>query len=392
MHKRTTHLVCKRVIDAVGTPKYLRAMEWGIPVVSYHWILDSIKEGELQPTSNYKTDRWDDSADALSLECAALSRSRVPLQTLSRNRLPNAQEISKPGSQISPYSIHHASKIRSQHVGHNVQAMHAARSSAALTAEPHARPASNTHARHVNPSLQPSASRPQQPVQQNLQEEFSFGRPPQPRQPAAMLAPDAAAAPEDMEDSDDPDPTPGGTPEFSFAIGRKNTQEHIQRQPIFPPTATAARATQHHQAPNPPPFRPSASMFGSAPHSVTGSSRAMAARQAAHGTHGGNKDSGSDPDTPRLPDGPLQQYEQRCVAAAAGASATAVRHTGHTTMQQCRQAIEISPLPSGCEISKSGMSSPSLQEGLVTQVMCCMLTVWAVTILVSLACILDSIL
>lgn len=40
---RTTHLVCHTVVGAFSQPKYLKALEWGIPVVSYCWLVDSMQ-------------------------------------------------------------------------------------------------------------------------------------------------------------------------------------------------------------------------------------------------------------------------------------------------------------------------------------------------------------
>jgi hypothetical protein len=33
----STHLVCKVLLDAHCSPKYLKALEWGIDIISYQW-------------------------------------------------------------------------------------------------------------------------------------------------------------------------------------------------------------------------------------------------------------------------------------------------------------------------------------------------------------------
>lgn len=73
----TTHLICRRLLDAFGTPKYIKALEWGIHIVSPAWLFDSLKAGVVLPPENYKTD----SAEALEALHALLtaSPSRTPL-------------------------------------------------------------------------------------------------------------------------------------------------------------------------------------------------------------------------------------------------------------------------------------------------------------------------
>ncbi|KAI8472862.1 MAG: hypothetical protein J3K34DRAFT_467007 [Monoraphidium minutum] len=41
----TTHLVCRRLLDAFGSARYRMALEWGIHVVSYRWLADSAPDG-----------------------------------------------------------------------------------------------------------------------------------------------------------------------------------------------------------------------------------------------------------------------------------------------------------------------------------------------------------
>lgn len=56
-HGVTTVLVCHRLIDAFGSAKYFRAMQWGIPVVSYDWLIESYIAGRVLPMDGFKTDR-----------------------------------------------------------------------------------------------------------------------------------------------------------------------------------------------------------------------------------------------------------------------------------------------------------------------------------------------
>lgn len=52
----TSHLVCKRLIDAVGGPKHTAALRWGVKVVSAAWLEDSAAAGRVQPEAAYKDD------------------------------------------------------------------------------------------------------------------------------------------------------------------------------------------------------------------------------------------------------------------------------------------------------------------------------------------------
>ncbi len=56
-HGITAVLVCHRLIDAFGSAKYFRAMQWGIPVVSYDWLIESYIAGRVLPMDGFKTDR-----------------------------------------------------------------------------------------------------------------------------------------------------------------------------------------------------------------------------------------------------------------------------------------------------------------------------------------------
>jgi hypothetical protein len=53
---RTTHLVCKRLIDCFGTLKYQKALEWGIQIVTYDWLLASSAAGAAVSEQDFKDD------------------------------------------------------------------------------------------------------------------------------------------------------------------------------------------------------------------------------------------------------------------------------------------------------------------------------------------------
>ena len=52
----TTVLCCKSLVSSFGSEKFHRALEWGIPVVSWRWIEQSIALRSIQPFDHYKTD------------------------------------------------------------------------------------------------------------------------------------------------------------------------------------------------------------------------------------------------------------------------------------------------------------------------------------------------
>ncbi|MEW5302119.1 MAG: hypothetical protein WDW36_004929 [Sanguina aurantia] len=52
----TTHLLCYRLLDAFGSPKYNCALAWGVRIVSYNWIYESCSAGRLLPVGDFKTD------------------------------------------------------------------------------------------------------------------------------------------------------------------------------------------------------------------------------------------------------------------------------------------------------------------------------------------------
>ena len=45
IHGKTTHLVCRVLLDASGGIKYATALALGIPVVSHAWLHDSLAAG-----------------------------------------------------------------------------------------------------------------------------------------------------------------------------------------------------------------------------------------------------------------------------------------------------------------------------------------------------------
>lgn len=53
----STHLVCNHILDSFGTAKYVKALEWGIPIVSYEWVLESVQAGRALPVQDYKDDQ-----------------------------------------------------------------------------------------------------------------------------------------------------------------------------------------------------------------------------------------------------------------------------------------------------------------------------------------------
>ena len=60
VHNRTTHLVCRRVVDSVGTLKYVKALEWGLAIVSHRWLTASVQAGKLLPTAMFKSDVFEE--------------------------------------------------------------------------------------------------------------------------------------------------------------------------------------------------------------------------------------------------------------------------------------------------------------------------------------------
>ncbi|GFH11661.1 BRCT domain-containing protein, partial [Haematococcus lacustris] len=54
---QTTHLVCKSIVEAVGSLKYVKALEWGAKVVAHEWLVQSAALGRALPVAGFKTDK-----------------------------------------------------------------------------------------------------------------------------------------------------------------------------------------------------------------------------------------------------------------------------------------------------------------------------------------------
>jgi hypothetical protein len=76
-HGVTAVLVCHRLIDAFGSAKYFKAMQWGIPVVSYDWLIESYIAGHALPIDHFKTDRL----QRVQLDLPALQTAATTLQS-----------------------------------------------------------------------------------------------------------------------------------------------------------------------------------------------------------------------------------------------------------------------------------------------------------------------
>ncbi|GIL66511.1 hypothetical protein Vafri_19974 [Volvox africanus] len=88
----STHLVCKDLFRALYGPKYVRALQWGVHIVSFRWIYDSLQAGHLLPTAGYKADEPGPAhvalhqAVSLRVRTAVLQdASRVPFGELCTN-------------------------------------------------------------------------------------------------------------------------------------------------------------------------------------------------------------------------------------------------------------------------------------------------------------------
>lgn len=75
MHNKTTHLVCRRIMDCFGAAKYQKALQWGVHIVSFDWIIDSVRAGRFLPEPEYKTDR---------LEALCITPSPLPIKQYRR--------------------------------------------------------------------------------------------------------------------------------------------------------------------------------------------------------------------------------------------------------------------------------------------------------------------
>ncbi|KAL5526618.1 DPB11 [Sanghuangporus sanghuang] len=49
LSRRNTHLIC----PCGSGPKFMKALEWGIPVLSLQWLFDTVKSGEIHGVDNY---------------------------------------------------------------------------------------------------------------------------------------------------------------------------------------------------------------------------------------------------------------------------------------------------------------------------------------------------
>ncbi|GIL69676.1 hypothetical protein Vretifemale_508 [Volvox reticuliferus] len=90
--RHSTHLVCKDLFRAFYGPKYVKALHWGVHIVSFRWIYDSLQAGQLLLTAAYKADEPGPAdvalhqAVSLRARIAALQEaSRVPLGELCIN-------------------------------------------------------------------------------------------------------------------------------------------------------------------------------------------------------------------------------------------------------------------------------------------------------------------
>jgi hypothetical protein len=51
--------VCRRILDSVGSAKFTRALQCGVPIVSMQWLTDSAAAGRPLPEADYNTDASD---------------------------------------------------------------------------------------------------------------------------------------------------------------------------------------------------------------------------------------------------------------------------------------------------------------------------------------------
>ncbi|PNH08232.1 hypothetical protein TSOC_005210, partial [Tetrabaena socialis] len=98
--RKTTHLVSRDLYAQYASAKYYKALEWGMAIVSFRWVYDSLQAGKLLPLAPYKSDT-PGPADAALREavqqrrCAAAAAAamaaavplpqRIPFQTLCAN-------------------------------------------------------------------------------------------------------------------------------------------------------------------------------------------------------------------------------------------------------------------------------------------------------------------
>ncbi|GLC75557.1 hypothetical protein PLESTF_001656600 [Pleodorina starrii] len=81
--RHSTHLVCKNLLASFNEPKYVKSVHWGITIVSFSWVYDSLRAGQLLPTAGYKSDNPGPAAAALR-EAASLYMRLAALQPVPR--------------------------------------------------------------------------------------------------------------------------------------------------------------------------------------------------------------------------------------------------------------------------------------------------------------------
>jgi hypothetical protein len=99
----STHLVCRDLLSACNETKYVKALHWGIHIVSFRWIYDSLQAGRLLTLSAYKCDEPSPAYLALSKAVArrikltaAQQMGRQALQQLCANT--NLPSVIQPGA------------------------------------------------------------------------------------------------------------------------------------------------------------------------------------------------------------------------------------------------------------------------------------------------------
>ncbi len=88
MARKTTHLLLKDVLGQYRSEKTCRALDWGIAVVSFRWLYDSLQAGALLlQLGDYITDRPGEAHRALAVASAAAG-PRQPLALIHVNCAP----------------------------------------------------------------------------------------------------------------------------------------------------------------------------------------------------------------------------------------------------------------------------------------------------------------
>jgi hypothetical protein len=182
----TTTLVCKRLLDAFGTPKYTRALEWGLPVVTWSWLVDCMEQRRLLPTFYYKTDRLDCPGDILLSDKALLL---APFASSQKTPPPPPQPALLGPKQDQKRSalaeIHNTSSHQLQQQQQQQQVKHEPPSKAPVAPSP-SPPKATTPAAAAPPA--PITTTPAAPV------EFSF-RPPARQDSAPLWPPSSSSRP-----------------------------------------------------------------------------------------------------------------------------------------------------------------------------------------------------